>query len=79
MQVHVFKGKGNAYGFTGDRSGANLPSQGGPWAFQKTIDLKPGENRIGLDSDKALREINANGFYVGGAGIVIEEPGNRKR
>lgn len=73
MNVFVFKGKRNAYGFTPDRSGGNLPPANGPWTFAKELDLKPGQKRIALDVDAALKAIDADGYYITIAEIDLKE------
>ena len=67
MRVYVFKGKVGIYGFTEDKSGANLPAEHGPWSAFKEIDLKPGEQpRIAVISDEALDNIAKHGFHLQG-------------
>ncbi len=72
MKTHVFEGKGNSYGFTQDSSGKNLPPEGAPWRAFKEIDLKPGEDRIGVKSDDVINGINKDGYYVTGVKITSE-------
>lgn len=76
MQVHIFKGKGRIYGFTEDATGANLPSQHGPWSQHKTLDMNRGETpRIAVNTDEALDDIEKQGFHVIRTEIVVTESG----
>jgi hypothetical protein len=43
MRVHIFRGPGRIFGCTGDSGGENLPSQFGPWAAFKTLEMARGE------------------------------------
>ncbi len=66
MQVHIFEGALDHYGYTQDASGSNLPTEGGPWKPTKTIDLERNEPapRIGFSGEECLDAIQASGFYV---------------
>lgn len=39
---------------------------------EKTIDIQPGEKRIALDSDEALKNLSEKGYHVQGSKIEIE-------
>ena len=41
MQVYTFRGRGRLFGFTGDATGANLPSQYA-WNPFKTMEMQRG-------------------------------------
>lgn len=65
MQVHVFRAKGDNYGFTEDQTGSNLPNVSGPWTFVKTMDLRDDDPpRVALSSQEALEGIRRKGFYT---------------
>jgi uncharacterized protein YcgL (UPF0745 family) len=40
--------------------------------FEKTIDIQPGENRIALDSDEALKNLSEQGYHVQGSKIEFK-------
>lgn len=40
-----------------------LKEQINDFNYEKTIDINPGELRIALDSDEAIRNINAKGYH----------------
>jgi hypothetical protein len=73
MQAHVFKGKGDSYGFTNDESGGNLPATLGPWTFRETLGLSRGQSRVALDVDAAMDGIEQKGYHVAPAAITFEE------
>jgi hypothetical protein len=73
VEAHIFEGK-EAYGLTVDPNGANLPSEGGPWDYWKSIKLEQGEKgRIGLDSDTAIAQLTSKGYCI--ISIKIEVAG----
>jgi hypothetical protein len=72
MNVYVLKGSEDYFGFTDDVSGANLPAEFGPWAFQKQIDLQRDQPRISVDVNEASDEIKAKGWHVNRANITFE-------
>jgi len=43
----------------------------GDLEFEKTIDIEPGEKRIALNTDEAIRNIEMSGYYVQGTKIEI--------
>lgn len=73
MKVHAFSGSGSHYGFTEDSAGSNLPAEYSPWSYQKEIELEPNTHRIGMDVDKAVKEIATKGWYVTKAEIKFDE------
>ncbi|NWH06862.1 YcgL domain-containing protein [Desulfobacter latus] len=44
----------------------------GGLVVEKTIDIQPGEKRIALDSDEALKNLSEKGFHEQGSKIEIE-------
>ncbi len=42
----------------------DLLAEIGEKEFEKTIDIRPGEQRIALDTDKAIDNINRYGYHV---------------
>ena len=74
MQVHAFRGTGRVFGFTEHATGANLPSQFGPWSAFKTLDLhREGEPTPGVDTKACLDDIEKYGFHVTDAHVRITE------
>lgn len=75
MQVHSFKSEktNGLFGFTQDKSGANLSADHGPWKFRNTLTLTEGESRIGLDTDAAITEITSKGVYYSKVEIKVSE------
>ncbi|GEP12757.1 hypothetical protein [Methylobacterium gnaphalii] len=67
--AHAFKGKGNAHGFTDDKSGVALPPEGGPWFYANEVDLDDPQPRVGVDSKQAKADIKENGYHVTGVEI----------
>jgi hypothetical protein len=65
--VHVFESPGSVeYGFTCDRSGANLPPpKGGAWKHWRTVDIgERAEREVGVDPDAIAEGIRAQGYFV---------------
>lgn len=51
----------------------------GGLVIEKTIDIQPGEKRIALDTDEALRNLNEKGYHEQGSKIEVEiRVGGRK-
>ncbi len=61
------------FGFTEQETGANLPSQYGPWSQFKTLDLNRGEPTTGINSGECLDDIEKHGFHITDAHIRITE------
>jgi hypothetical protein len=74
MQVHIYRGVGRVFGFTQDPTGANLPSQYGPWNAFKTLDLnRDGAPTAGVDTGDCLDDIENYGFHITDAHVRITE------
>lgn len=74
MQVHIFRGTGRVFAFTGDATGANLPSQYGPWNTFKAINLsRDGVPTAGVDARECLDDIEKHGFHITDAHVRITE------
>lgn len=73
MRVHTFRGTGRVFGFTEDATGANLPSQYGPWAPFKTLDMNRGESNASVDINECLDDIAKHGFHITDAHVRITE------
>jgi hypothetical protein len=74
MQVHIFRGTGRVFGITADATGANLPSQHGPWKAFKAISLSRGEEPPpGVDVRDCLDDIGKYGFHITDAHVRITE------
>jgi len=72
MQIHIFRGPGRVFGFTGDAAGSNLPSQFGPWTTFKTVSLsREGEPTPGVDTNECLDDIEQYGFHITDAHVRI--------
>ena len=65
IQVHIFRGSGRIFGFTGtDAGGKNLPAQYGPWTAFKSLTMYPDEPQRGVDVNACLADIEAHGFHL---------------
>lgn len=74
MQVHIFRGTGRVFAFTEDATGANLPSQYGPWNTFKAINLsRDGEPTAGGDARECLDDIEKHGFHITDAHVRITD------
>jgi hypothetical protein len=74
MVVHIFRGPGRVFGFTGDATGANLPSQFSPWTAFKSIELsRDGEPKPGVNANECLEDIEKHGFHITDAHVRITE------
>jgi len=73
MQVHLFRGPGRVFGFTSDRSGANLPPQFAPWSYFMSVEMRQGEPMTGVDVDECLADMEAFGVHVTDAHVRITE------
>jgi hypothetical protein len=74
MRVYAFSGRASHWGFTADETGANLPSEFGPWKFFKIINMCPEEeSRIGVSTDEALADIERQGYHINRAQILTTE------
>jgi hypothetical protein len=49
----------------------DLKNRIGDLNYEKTIDIKPGEKRIALDSDEAIRNIESSGYHEQGTRIEV--------
>jgi len=62
---------------------ANLPPEvlerTGGLVIEKTIDMQPGEKRIALDTDEALKNLDEKGYHEQGSKIEVDiRVGGRK-
>lgn len=73
MQVHLFRGPGRVFGFTGDDSGSNLPMQFAPWSHFKTLEMIDGEAMPGVQVNECLADLKAFGVHVTDAHVRITE------
>jgi len=73
MQVHIFRGPGRIFGFTGDEAGENLPAQYRPWAAFKTLEMTRGQAQPGVNVDECLDDINEHGFHLTDAHVRITQ------
>jgi hypothetical protein len=73
MQVHIFRGLGRVFGFTGDDAGANLPAQYGPWAAFKSFDLHRGDAQTNFDVNECLDDLEQFGFHLTDAHVRITD------
>ena len=65
MTVYAFRGPGRVFGFTGDATGANLPSKFAPWSAFKTLELnREGAPTPGVNSEACLNDIEKHGFHI---------------
>jgi len=73
MKVHIFRGLGRVFGFTGDNAGGNLPAQYGPWAAFKSFDLHRGDVQTNFDVNECLDDIEQLGFHLTDAHVRITD------
>ena len=74
MRVYIFRGTGRVFGCTEHATGANLPSQYGPWVTFKTLDLDRGsEPTAGMNTNECLDDIEKHGFHITDAHVRITE------
>ncbi|HMJ92760.1 MAG TPA: hypothetical protein VK472_01540 [Allosphingosinicella sp.] len=73
MQVQIFRGAGRVFGCTGDPAGANLPSDYGPWAPFKSVEMIAGEPMPGVNVDECLADLDAHGFHLTDAHVRITD------
>jgi hypothetical protein len=72
MKVHLFRGTGRIFGCTEDSSGANLPSQYGPWSPFKVLDMnRDGDPIPGVNTEDCLDDIERYGLHVTDAHVRI--------
>lgn len=64
MQVHIFRGPGQIFGFTALASGDNLPAKYAPWTAFKTIELRRDVSTPGVDANECLDDIETLGVHV---------------
>jgi len=73
MQVHIFRGTGRIFGFTPTATSKNLPSQYGPWAAFKTLEIAKGDVQAGVNVDECLDDIDEYGFHLTDAHVRITQ------
>jgi hypothetical protein len=73
MRVHIFRGTGRTFGFTANGSGENLPSQHGPWAAFKILEMVRGGVQPGVNVDECLDDIDEFGFHLTDAHVRITQ------
>lgn len=66
MLVHLFKcSSAGVYCATPNRSGDGLPAQGsGVWQYVRDIELQDGDQRLAIDSQAALADIDERGYHL---------------
>ena len=73
MLFFVYKSILGGEALTIDWSGANLPSDLGPWGFVKDLDFDEGvEPPAGLPVEEALKLLDEDGYYLVPPMIEIE-------
>ncbi len=73
MQVHIFRGPGRVFAFTGDPTGANLPAKYAPWTAFKAVEMTKGQPMPGVDVDDCLGDLASHGLHVTDAHVRITE------
>lgn len=59
-----------------DRLPNDLKERTGYLIYEKTIDIRPGEKRIALNSDEAIKNIESSGYHEQGMRIELKiKPG----
>jgi hypothetical protein len=66
MLLYIFKkGHGGQKALTADKAGSNLPQDGGPWMFEKTINIEAADGpRIGASSADIISSIEKKGYFL---------------
>ena len=73
MLVHIFRGPGRVFGFTGDETGSNLPPKYAPWSAFKSLEMTSGVPQPGVNADECLEDIATHGFHLTDAHVRITE------
>ena len=73
MQVHIFRGPGRIFGFTGANDGSNLPAQYAPWTVFKTLEVARETSQAGFDVNECLDDIEKHGFHLTDAHVRITD------
>lgn len=75
MIVYIFRcsTNPNRYGFTGDKTGSNLPKNkcDGNWLFLKDKNWNKGDTAIGVEVDAVVDAIAGDGTYVSEAIVEV--------
>ena len=64
-KVHIFVPSGSSVEELPD----DLKERAGELVFEKQLEINPGDQRIALDADEAIRNIDDQGFHVQGSKI----------
>jgi uncharacterized protein YcgL (UPF0745 family) len=83
MKVDIYRAKKspspyeNIYIFVPEGSNVeNLPDEikekAGGFDLEKKLDIKPGEKRIALNTDEAIKNIEEKGYHVQGSKIEVQ-------
>ncbi len=79
LTVHVFRCSDEAAlcGYTCDRTGANLPANlpAGEWLYFTTLEIAPGQDRVGVDCAALLRDVQSHGFHLARSGVRLSPKG----
>jgi hypothetical protein len=73
MQVHIFRGTGRVFAFTGRGGTDGLPDRYAPWSPFKTVEVVRGEAQRGFNVDDCLDDIARYGIHVTDAHARITE------
>ncbi len=71
--VCLFKcARSHLYCLTSDRSGANIPKEGGrrDWVYVRDVELVVDDQRLAIDSTLAMAEVDEYGYYLVGGWYV---------
>ncbi len=64
MIVHIFRGTGRVFGFTGDKHGTNLHARFAPWVPFKAITMHVDEPQAGVEVNACLSDIREYGYHL---------------
>ena len=68
MQLHKFWGANRRAALSAEFSGHNLPEAGGPWLYERTVDLPEHDTETtGATSDEIIEAVERDGYYLLGA------------
>ena len=75
LTVHVFRCSHDPAlcGYTPDRTGANLPAHlpQGEWSYLTTLQVAPGQDRVGLDCAALVRDVREHGYHLSHSGVPL--------
>jgi hypothetical protein len=82
LTVHVFRCSNDPAlcAYTPDPTGANLPGHvpEGMWTYFTTLWVTSSQNRVGVDSDALVRDVEERGYHLARSGVPLTPEGNEQ-